>query len=92
VFKLLGATRGDVVRAFLLELACIGVLAAVLALAVSGAAARFVVVDALQLTFSWRVSVVLATLGAGLAIALTFGGAIGWRTLARRPAILLRAV
>ncbi len=92
VFKLLGATRGDVVRAFLLELACIGVLAAVLALAVSGAAARFVVVDALQLTFSWRVSVVLATLGAGLASALAFGGTIGWRTLTQRPASLLRAV
>ncbi len=92
VLKLLGATRGDVVRAFLLELAVIGVLAAILALVVSGLAARFVVVDALQLTFSWRIPVALATLGAGLAIALAFGGAIGWRTLARRPAILLREV
>ena len=92
MLKLLGATRGDVVRAFLLELALIGMLAAALALAVSGLAARFVVVDALRLTFSWRVPVALATLGAGLAIALAFGGAIGWRTLTRRPASLLRAV
>ncbi len=90
VLKLLGATRGDVVRAFLTELALIGALAAVLALVISALAARFVVVEALQLDFSWRVPVALATLGAGLAIALGFGGTIGWRMLARRPASLLR--
>ncbi|RMF73674.1 MAG: FtsX-like permease family protein [Alphaproteobacteria bacterium] len=90
VLKLLGATRGDVLRAFLLELVLIGVLAAALALAVSGLAARFVVVEALQLTFSWQMPVALATLAASLAMALVFGGAIGWRTLTRRPASLLR--
>ncbi|GIX17354.1 MAG: glycosyl transferase family 1 [Rhodothalassiaceae bacterium] len=90
VFKLLGATRAQVVRSFLLELLLIGAMAALLALAVSGLAARFVVVEALELPFAFDLAVTAGTLAASLVATLVVGGAIGWRALKARPAALLR--
>ena len=77
-------------RSFLLELLLIGAMAALLALAVSGLAARFVVVEALELPFAFDLAVTVGTLAASLVATLVVGGAIGWRALKARPAALLR--
>jgi putative ABC transport system permease protein len=90
VMKVLGATRGAVVAAFLLEHGLLGALSAAVA-GVFGTLAGYVVVTRLLET-DWRFLPVplLWTATAGTALALALGIAGTWRALGAAPAAYLR--
>ena len=91
VLKTLGATRGRLLAAFLLEYGLLGSATALFGVLAGSAAAYGVVarVMSLDFTFFWQQAIV-AALGA---LALTVGlGLVGtWRTLGRKPAPYLRS-
>jgi putative ABC transport system permease protein len=90
VLKVLGATRGTIVRAFLIEHGLLGLMAAIIAIALGSIAAWAVVVPVMDL--HWRFSVLSALGVAAVAatITLAFGLVGTWRALGQRAAPLLR--
>ena len=90
VLKVLGATRGDLVRAFLLEYGLLGLLAAAVA-SVLGTVAAYLVLTEIMRT-DWVFLPGAAALSAGVALVLTLVlGYVGtWRALGASPAAYLR--
>jgi putative ABC transport system permease protein len=90
VLKVLGATRGTVLRAFLIEQGVLGMMAAIVAIALGTIAAWGVVVPVMDL--HWRFSFQAAAGVAAVAgvITLAFGLVGTWRALGQRAAPLLR--
>jgi putative ABC transport system permease protein len=90
ILKVLGATRATVMRAFVIEQAVLGAIAASIAIILGGIAAWAIAVPVMGLT--WRFSVGSAAAVAALAaiITLVFGLAGAWRALGQRAAPLLR--
>jgi putative ABC transport system permease protein len=90
VLKVLGATRGTITRAFLIEHGLLGLMAAVIAIALGSIAAWAVVVPVMDL--HWRFSALGALGIAAIAavITLAFGLVGTWRALGQRAAPLLR--
>jgi putative ABC transport system permease protein len=91
VQKVLGATRGDVLAAYLIEYGLLGALSAVLAAALGVAGAWAFVTQVLEIDFALDpLLLVLVILGAiGLTIAV--GALTTWSALSVRPAPFLRA-
>ncbi|MBN9311071.1 FtsX-like permease family protein [Devosia sp.] len=90
VMKVLGATRGDVIRAYLVEYGVLGLLAALLS-ALLGLAGTWAFVEyVLQIDF-WADPMLIAwvTLGT-VALAIAVGMLITWSALSTRPASFLR--
>jgi putative ABC transport system permease protein len=90
ILKVLGATRGTITRAFLVEHGLLGLMAATIAIALGSLAAWAVVVPVMDL--HWRFSV-MGALGVAIAaaiITLAFGLVGTWRALGQRAAPLLR--
>ena len=90
VLKVLGARRGDVTRSYLLEHACLGLVASLLAV-VFGTAAGWAVSDLiLSIGFTFQpVAVAITALGCmALTIGLGYWGT--WRALGHKSAPLLR--
>lgn len=90
VLKVLGATRGTIVRAFLIEHGLLGLMASAIAIALGSLAAWAVVVPVMDL--HWRFSTMTALGVAAIAavITLAFGLVGTWRALGQRAAPLLR--
>ncbi|MGH6982245.1 MAG: FtsX-like permease family protein, partial [Stellaceae bacterium] len=86
LLKVLGATRGMVTRAFLYEFATMGLVTAVIAIAIGTIAADFVLTEAMQADFVFVPSVALAAGLIGAAITLIIGYAGTWRALGAKPA------
>jgi putative ABC transport system permease protein len=91
VLKVLGATRGDVLRAYLVEHALLGLAAGAFAAAIGGLAAWAFVTGFLELEWTFRPARAAATVLAGAAIATVVGFAGTWRALGQKPAPILRA-
>ena len=90
VLKVLGATRGTVALAFLVEHGLVGAAAAVAAALVGSVAAYAVVTGPMRSDWVFLAAPLAATLALALAIALGLGFAGTWRALGARPAPLLR--
>ena len=90
VLKVLGATRGTIVRAFLIEHGLLGLMASAIAIALGSLAAWAVIVPVMDL--HWHFSVLAALGVAAIAALITLGfGLVGtWRALGQRAAPLLR--
>ena len=90
VLKTLGATRGRLLAAFLLEYGLIGLATAIFGVLAGAAAAYGIVVKVMSLEFVWLWP--QALLAAAGALALTIGlGLLGtWRILGKKPAPYLR--
>jgi putative ABC transport system permease protein len=91
VLKVLGATRRDVARAFLLEYGLLGLVTAALAAAIGTAAAYFFLTQAMrdgEWVFLPGVVVATALLGTAITLGLGFLGV--WRALGAKAAPLLR--
>jgi putative ABC transport system permease protein len=90
VLKVLGATRGVITRAFLIENGITGVLAALVAGALGTIAAYFLVTRLMKLDWVFLPAPLLSTvtLAALLTAALGFAGT--WRALGAKPASYLR--
>jgi putative ABC transport system permease protein len=90
LLKLLGATRGQVVRATLAEYGVIAAIVAVLALALGSAAGWFVITQVFSLEWTPDWGRVVLTVAVGALATVVLGLAGNWRALSARPAAVLR--
>jgi putative ABC transport system permease protein len=90
VLKTYGATRRQLIQAFIAEYAVLGIAAAIFGVAVGSIAAWFLAYWILEMP--WQFSLTTAALTALLAMAITIlaGLAATWRALAAKPAPILR--
>ncbi|SMF78119.1 putative ABC transport system permease protein [Tistlia consotensis] len=90
VLKVLGATRADIGRAFLLEYGLIGLVTALLAALAGSLAAWWVLTDIMNSPFHFLAGRVALTVLLATAVTLLFGFVGTWRALAQKAAPLLR--
>ncbi len=90
VLKVLGATRGDVLRAFLLEYGLLGLISAVIAGAVGTVTAWAVLTQLMRWDWTFLPSAVVTTALISTAITLALGFVGTWRALGQPSAPLLR--
>jgi putative ABC transport system permease protein len=90
VLKVLGATRGAIIGAYLLENGLLGALSAVVAATLGTLAAYLVVTRLLETDWLFLPFPLLWTVAAATVLALALGFAGTWRALAAKPARHLR--
>ena len=90
VMKVLGATRGDIVRAYLIEYGVLGALAALIAAALGVAGTYAFVEWVLEIDFSLNLPVVVGVVAAAIALTMAVGTATTWSALSVKPAGFLR--
>ena len=90
VLKVLGATRGQLWRAYLAEFAVIGLVTGLAAAGVGSAAARAILIHVMRAEWVFLPGVTAATLGLCVAASLLAGFAGTWRALGVKAAPLLR--
>ncbi len=90
VLKVLGATRGYLLRAYLMEYGLLGLITAGLAAGLGSLAAYVVVTQLLHLGFVFQAAPVAAVALPGVAVTLALGFLGTWRALDRKAAPLLR--
>jgi putative ABC transport system permease protein len=91
VMKVLGATRGDVIRAYLVEYGLLGALSALLAVLLGLAGAWAFITLVLQLSFSVNLLVVGLVVAGAVMLTMAIGTLTTWAALSLRPATFLRA-
>ena len=92
VLKTLGATRGRLLAAFLLEYGILGLATAVFGVLAGGLAAYGVVAKVMTLDFVWLWPQALAAAGGALGFTVLLGLAGTWRILGKKPAPYLRSL
>ncbi|HEX7005902.1 MAG TPA: FtsX-like permease family protein, partial [Alphaproteobacteria bacterium] len=90
VLKVLGATRRDVLGAYLVEYGCLGLATAVIAAVLGTAVAWFVVTQIMNAPWAFFPVNVGATAVLCLAITVIFGFVGTWQALGQKAATLLR--
>jgi putative ABC transport system permease protein len=90
VLKVLGATRGAIARAFLIEHGLLGALSALIAGAFGTIAAFFLVTRLMNIDWVFLLAPLLWTVALATLLTLTFGFAGTWRALGVKPAPFLR--
>lgn len=90
VLKVLGATRGDILRAFLIEYGLLGLLTAVIACALGSVAAWAVLTFVMEIDWAFLPLTLLGTAALCVAITLGFGFLGTWVALGQKAAPLLR--
>lgn len=90
VFKVLGATRWRILKAFVLEYGILGLATGAVAAAIGSLAAWAVIVFLMESDWAFLPGATAATLGIGLVVTLTVGFAGTWRALGQKAAPHLR--
>lgn len=90
VLKTLGATRRDILGAYLIEFALLGLITAAIAAAAGSAAAWAVTVNLMHIDWSFSPGAMIWTTAVCLAATLFFGAMGAWRALGQKAAPLLR--
>ncbi len=90
VFKVLGATRRRVLKAFVLEYGILGLATGAIAAGIGGVAAWAVIVFLMESTWTLLPGAMAATLVAGILVTLGVGFAGTWRALGQKAAPYLR--
>ncbi len=92
LLKVLGATRGQVAAATLVEYGVLAVIVAGLALGLGSAAGWYVVTHTLSLDWTPAWGPAVATVGVGAAVTVVLGFAASWAALSARPNAVLRTL
>ncbi|KAA9361177.1 ABC transporter permease [Ochrobactrum quorumnocens] len=92
VLKTLGATRGTLIAAYIVEYMLLGLATAVFALVAGSAAGWYVVVEVMKLKAQFLPDVALMTVAVALVLTVGFGLAGTWRVLGQKPATVLRTI
>ena len=92
VLKTLGATRGTLIAAYIVEYMLLGLATAIFALVAGSAAGWYVVVEVMKLKAQFLPDVALMTVGVALVLTVGFGLAGTWRVLGQKPATVLRTI
>ena len=90
ITKVLGATRGSIVTAFVVEFGFLGLFAAFLGALFGILAAWAITRSALQVPFAIDTVLLAVIVSGALAIVLAVGAAAMWRAVSARPAYFLR--
>lgn len=90
ILKVLGATRGRIVKTYLLEYGLLGLATAAIASLVGSVAAAAVVVEVMRGDFVLPPGVLALTALLAMGITVSFGFVGTWRALGQRPAPMLR--
>ena len=90
IFKVLGATRADVARAFLIEYGALGLLSAAVAAVIGSLAGYLVLTEVMHMPFVFLPQAVIGTVVLATAITLFLGFLATWRALGQKAAPLLR--
>jgi len=90
--KVLGATRGDVIRVFVLEYGLLGAFAAIIASVVGMVAAWAITVTILEVDFSIDALLIIMVVIGAVLLTIATGAATTWRALSSRPAQVLRSI
>jgi putative ABC transport system permease protein len=90
VMKILGATRGDVLRAYLIEYGVLGLLSALLATVLGLVGTWGFVEFVLEIDFWADPAIIAVVITATVALAIVVGMATTWSALSTRPARFLR--
>ncbi len=90
VLKVLGARRADIARVYLIEYALMGLITALVAMALGTLAAWLVITQVMEARWSLRPDILVATAAAGLAVTVACGFLGTWRALGEKPAPHLR--
>ncbi|WP_020677476.1 ABC transporter permease [Geopsychrobacter electrodiphilus] len=90
IFKVCGATRGDILLAFAAEFAILGLAAGAISALVGSLAALAILKGPMDVPFHLHPLVSIATLLTGITLTLLLGLAGTWKALGQKPAIYLR--
>ena len=90
VLKVLGATRTDVMMAYLIEYAFLGVITAIIAGLIGTLAGFGVITFVMQTSWQFDAQALLVTLVAALVLTMGLGGLGAWNALGRKAAPYLR--
>jgi putative ABC transport system permease protein len=90
ILKVLGARRAEIARVYLLEYSMMGLITALVAMALGTLAAWLVITQIMEARWSFHPEILVATALAGLAVTVAFGFLGTWRALGERPAPHLR--
>ena len=91
IFKVCGATRGDIIKAFATEFALLGLTAGIISSLIGSLAAYGILEGLMDMDFSLKPWAILTTITLGLALTMTIGLAGTWKALGQKPAPYLRA-
>ena len=92
VLKILGATRKDVLRAYVLEFVLLGLLAGLVAIALGSIAAWGIVTGIMEMDWHFALNIPALTISASIAFTLVSGMVSIWLAMAARPARVLREI
>ncbi len=92
MLKVVGATRRDILKAYLLEFLCLGSVTGLIALGLGALAAYGIVSGLMQMSWQFSLTVPVLTITLGILFTLLAGMTSIWLALAIRPARLLRNV
>jgi putative ABC transport system permease protein len=90
VLKVLGATRGRLLAAFLAEFGLLGLCTAVFGVLAGASAAYAIVTKVMHLDFVWLWPQALIAAGGAILLTIALGLFSTWRILGRSPAPYLR--
>lgn len=90
ILKVVGAVRSQILRAYLLEYALIGLVTAVIALFLGTLTGWIVVEQVMELDFTFLPVPMMITVGASLLVTVVFGMASSFRALSAKPNAVLR--
>lgn len=90
IFKVCGATRGDIIKAFATEFALLGLTAGAISSLVGSLAAYGILEGLMQTDFNLKPWTILTTIGLGMGLTMTLGLAGTWKALGQKPAPYLR--
>ena len=91
IFKVCGATRGDIIKAFATEFALLGLTAGSISALVGSLAAYGIIEGLMDMSFHLKPWAILLTIVLGMALSLSLGLAGTWKALGQKPAPYLRA-
>jgi putative ABC transport system permease protein len=91
IFKVCGATRIDIIKAFATEFSLLGLTAGVISSLVGSLAAFGILEGLMQTPFHIKPWAILTTIALGIALTLCLGLAGTWKALGQKPATWLRA-
>ncbi len=91
ILKVLGATRRDIFKTFLLEYALLGLITSIIAAAAGWVAAYMVITDILDARWINLPWTVIGTIGLSVCVTLAFGLLGSWKALGEKVAPVLRS-
>ena len=90
IFKVCGATRGDIIKALAAEFALLGLIAGAISVVVGSLAAYGILEGLMDTDFHLKPLAILMTIALGMTLTMILGLAGTWKALGQKPAPYLR--